>query len=200
MKNYLEDKVRYYKVFADAVYKDFKAMRFGIGSCKPEADLALSEIRKELTDWQQREDNNALTTTSISYQTWLAVTYDQDTSVNIGGAGYMQSPVPIGPTNIGLGYNYAGGESQNVIQVNTGGCVTRINLNPSIQINHNSKYTHLQEVPASVWTIQHNFGFVPNVFIQDVDGVDIEGLIEPVNNSVLTITFSSPVAGTAYLS
>lgn len=201
MKNYLVEKNRYYLNYAEAIYKDFLQMRFGLKACTPAADEDLSFMRKELVDWQENEDNGALTATSISYVTWLGVNYDLDEIENsTTGAGWLQSPTPIGPNNLSLNYNYANGQSQNIVDINAGGCITRINLNPSIQITHNSKFVFQQPTPALVWTINHSMNMVPNVFVQDLQGRDIEGLIEPINNNALTITFSSPVAGTAYLS
>lgn len=201
MKNYLVDKNRYYLNYADSVYKQFLQTRFGLKSCKPVGDQDLSFMRKELVDWQENEDNGALTSTSISYITWLGVNYDLDEIDNSEtGVGYLQTPTPVGPNNLSLNYGYANNLSQNIIEVNTGGCMTRINLNPSIQINHNARFVFEQPVPALVWTINHSMNMVPNVFVQDTDGRDIEGLVEPINNNALTITFSSPVAGTAYLS
>lgn len=54
--------------------------------------------------------------------------------------------------------------------------------------------------PQTVWVITHNLGYVPNVFIEDCTGCDIEGVITVLNNSTITISFSQPVAGKAYLS
>lgn len=203
MKNYLLDKERYYINYADAVYSDFMKTRFGLKSCKPSGNAAIAGMRKELVDWQQNEDNGALTQTSISYITWLGVNYDLDeVELTNTGAGYLQSPVPHGPTNLALSYNYGTDQSQNIIEVNTGGCVTRINLNPSIQINNSNTgtYVFVQELPAYTWTIDHNLGYLPNVFIQDNSGVDIEGIVDNISSTQLIISFTSPVAGTAYLS
>ena len=204
MKNYLIDRERYLLNYADSVYTEFMAKRFGIAGCKHSPDADLAVMRKELVDWQINEDGGALTTTSISYITWLGVNYDlEDIDMTSTGVGYLQSPTPVGPTNLSLNYNYGNGQSENIIEVNTGGCITRINLNPSIQITNNNSigsYTYVQEVPATVWTIGHGLGFSPNVFIQDTNGIDIEGIVDHVNNNTLTVTFSGPVAGTAYLS
>lgn len=201
MKNYLVDKERYFLNFADAVYSDFLKTRFGLSTCKPSGNADLASMRKQLVDWQQNEDNGALTQTSISYITWLGVNYDLDEiDATQTGAGYSLAPVQSGPNNLSLNYGFGTNSSENIIEVNTGGCMTRINLNPSIQINHNSRFVFEQPIPALVWTINHSMNMVPNVFIQDPEGRDIEGLVEPINNNALTITFSSPVAGTAYLS
>lgn len=203
MKNYLSNKVSIYTKYADAVYQDFLQTRFGIKRCANPANLDLSAARKQLVDWQQNEDNGALTQTSISYITWLGVNYDlEDIEMTNTGAGYVQTPNPVSPQNLSLQYNYASGESQNIIEVNTGGCVTRINLNPTIQINHSTTgtFVYVQEAPAYVWNITHSLGYIPNVFIQDTNGVDIEGIVDSIDVNTLSISFTSPVAGTAYLS
>lgn len=203
MKNYLLEKERYFLNYADAVYSDFLKTRYGLKSCKPSGNAAVASMRKSLVDWQQNEDNGALTQTSISYITWLGVNYDLDEiEMTNTGAGYLQSPVPVGPTNLALSYNYGAGQSQNIIEVNTGGCVTRINLNPSIQINNSNTgtYVFVQELPAYTWTIDHNLGYLPNVFIQDSTGRDIDGIVDNISSTQLIISFTSAVAGTAYLS
>jgi hypothetical protein len=203
MKNYLSDKNNIYLNYADAVYQDFMQTRFGVKGCTPVGNVDLFSARKDLVEWQQNEDNGALTQTSISYITWLGVNYDlEEIEMTNTGAGYVQTPNPMSPQNLTLQYNYANGESQNIIEVNTGGCVTRINLNPSIQINHSTTATfvYVQETPAYVWEIEHNLGYSPNVFIQDTNGVDIEGVVDSIDGFILTVSFTSPVAGTAYLS
>lgn len=203
MKNYLLEKERYYINYADAVYSDFLKTRFGLKSCKPSGNADIACMRKVLVDWMQNEDNGALTQTSISYITWLGVNYDLDEiEMTTTGVGYLQSPVPVGPTNLSLSYNYGTDQSQNIIEVNTGGCVTRINLNPSIQINNSNTgtFVFVQELAAYTWTINHNLGYIPNVFIQDTAGIDIDGIVDQANTTQLIISFTSPVAGTAYLS
>lgn len=201
MKNYLAHKEKHSLNYADAVYKDFVQTRFGLTPCRDVLDRDLAFMRKSLADWQANEDNGALTATSISYITWLGVNYDLDeVEQSDTGAGYTLTPTQAGPNNLSLNYNYGNNLAENIIEVNTGGCMTRINLNPSIQINHNARFTFDQPLPALVWTINHSMNMVPNVFIQDLEGRDIEGLVEPISNNALTITFSHPVAGTAYLS
>jgi len=76
MRTLLANKIKHYKNFADAVNRLYREIRYGVESCKPESDLDLAMMRKELVDWQANEDGAALTETSIQYQTWLAVNYD----------------------------------------------------------------------------------------------------------------------------
>lgn len=61
-------------------------------------------------------------------------------------------------------------------------------------------YIHNQTTPTSIWTIDHNLGFWPNVIVYDTDGREAEGsIINPTVNRT-TITFSAPFAGSARLS
>lgn len=61
-------------------------------------------------------------------------------------------------------------------------------------------FVYTQVLPAPVWTIIHNLGYVPNVFAEDDNGIDIVGVVSVINNNELTITFNNPIAGVAYLS
>jgi hypothetical protein len=61
-------------------------------------------------------------------------------------------------------------------------------------------YTHEQQVESDTWTINHNLGYRPNVIVQDYAKNTLEGDIDHADTSTLTITFSYPVIGYAYLS
>lgn len=57
-----------------------------------------------------------------------------------------------------------------------------------------------QQSSASAWNITHNLGFQPNVVVQDYGSNTYEGSVEYLNVNELTITFTQPLAGYAYLS
>jgi hypothetical protein len=100
-------------------------------------------------------------------------------------------------------YEYASDGNVNIIEVNSGGAVTRINLNPVINIDRRapSEFTFEQLTPLAVWTIVHNLGFVPgNELITDLNGNEIDGITHAIDANTIEITFSEPVAGYAYLS
>lgn len=206
MRNLLKDKTKYYKVFAENVYDNFRQMRYGIGKGVPDAEYDSSMIRKELVDWQSNADNDALTQTSINYYGWLPVTYSSlddsvvfDGSINSDPYRYLRV-CSANPVNVGLSYNYGTNQNQNLIEVNTGGCVTRINLNPAVTINNGAQFTFHQSTPATTWTINHSLGFIPNVFIMDENGVEIIGVVDTATTTQLVISFTDPVTGYAYLS
>lgn len=198
MRTLLPNKERYYNSFADTVYRQYRQMRYGIATCAPAADAQLALVRKELVDWQSNEDAGALSEVNLTYKTWLPVEYD-DVLYSQGGAGYIHSSQPTGPGNFGVNFVY-GNTNQNIIEVNSGGCITRINLNPSINISQNSAFQYTQSVAATMWDIQHNMGITPNVFTEDQTGTDIEGIIEVVDANRIKIHFNQAVAGKAFLS
>lgn len=198
MRTYLPNKVKYTKQFADVMHRMYKQMRYGIESCRPELDTQLISMRKELVDWETNEDDGALSETKIQLKTWLGVKYD-DVLYSKGGTGYFVSDDGKGPA---LGLNYSGQQQsgQNIIEINSGGCITRINLNPAITINQNSSFVFTQQTPATMWDVVHGMNLNPNVRTEDLTGADIQGVIDYIDNNRLKIYFNQPVAGRAYLS
>jgi len=57
-----------------------------------------------------------------------------------------------------------------------------------------------QVAPESLWIVTHSLGFRPNVTTFDDEGNVVVGAIVHINNNVLSIDFSIPVAGFALLS
>jgi hypothetical protein len=162
-------------------------------------------MRKHIVDWQDLEDEDALCKSNINYTTWLPISYRNDTSVqfdqslDLWGAGYLRGGTPNSPDQVGVGFAY-GQNNQNIIEVNTGGCITRINLNPAININNNSSFEFTQQTPATVWNIVHGMGLKPNVKLEDLLGNDIVGAVDYLDNNTVRVTFNQAVAGKAYLS
>ena len=202
MRTLLAHKTKHYKNFSDAVNKLFRQMRFGVESCKPEMDIDLALMRKEIVDWQANEDGNALCDTAIQYQTWLGVSYD-DTLYPSGGTGYIYSTSQSGPVKLNYSTSYTQ-NGQNVIEINSGGCITKINLNPAISISTgsggNAQFSYQQTIASTIWTINHNLGFVPNVTTVNNAGQEIVGVVTTLSASVAVIEFSDALTGYAYLS
>lgn len=61
-------------------------------------------------------------------------------------------------------------------------------------------YEHAQSVPSSTWTINHNLGYRPNVYVEDTLGRDVVGDISHSSINTVVINFSSAFSGSAYLS
>lgn len=53
--------------------------------------------------------------------------------------------------------------------------------------------------PSVLWTVRHNLGRYPAVFLVDTTGEVFEASIHHVDPGTLTIAFTYPMAGTAYL-
>jgi hypothetical protein len=198
MRTYLQNRVKYNKQFADVMHRLYKQMRYGIDSCKPDQDNQLISMRKELVEWEANEDDGALSETTIQLKTWLGVKYD-DVLYSKGGTGYFMSEDGKGPA-LGLDYMSTQQAGQNIIEINSGGCITRINLNPAITINQNSSFVFTQQTASTMWDVVHGMNLNPNVRIEDLTGADIQGAIEYIDNNRLKIYFNQPVAGRAYLS
>lgn len=60
-------------------------------------------------------------------------------------------------------------------------------------------YVHYQTSAASVWTIEHDLLFVPNITVVDLDGKVVEGDYQ-YSGSTIIATFSQSILGAAYLS
>jgi hypothetical protein len=209
MRNLLPDKIKYYSNFANSMYAEYRKLKYGIATCKKTGKRYLDEIRKDIVNYQSNDDGQALSQVSINTMAWLPVYYptnDQTCSYQppwCDMSKYQVQKCTTGPTGVGMSY-VGQGNSTNIIEVNTGGCVTRINLNPSITINNNNNasfvFTQDCAQPQLVWNINHNLNIVPNVWTVDCNGNNIQGTTAVINNNTITITFSTAVAGKAYLS
>ena len=60
-------------------------------------------------------------------------------------------------------------------------------------------YVHTQSSAASVWSITHNLGKYPAVVVIDSAATSWEGDVAYTSTNGLTITFSAPFSGVAYL-
>jgi hypothetical protein len=67
-------------------------------------------------------------------------------------------------------------------------------------IANQDAFTFDQQSPASTWSITHNLGFKPSVFVVDTSDNVCYGDIQYTSVNALTVTFSQSFAGKAYLS
>jgi len=182
--------------FADAAFKHFRQERYGITQCCGNSDLFGLARQKYLCDWDNVKELNAVDKAVVqtSWDPIFYTPYEERRKRNL--------PASTGatPYNANVTYNYGVDGTENIIQINVGGAVTRINVNPLININRNNEYTHEQLTPAYEWIIVHNFGFIPNVYTTDLQGNEFEGVVVPVDASTIKIVFTEAVSGYAYLS
>jgi hypothetical protein len=61
-------------------------------------------------------------------------------------------------------------------------------------------YRHQQGAVSDLWLVNHNLNFHPNVTVYDSAGSMVEGTVDHTNAVSLTISFSDPISGVAYLS
>lgn len=62
------------------------------------------------------------------------------------------------------------------------------------------RYVHVQLGAAATWTIQHNLGGRPSVTVVDSAGTVVVGNVHYFNDNEISVTFSQPFGGRAYLS
>ena len=61
-------------------------------------------------------------------------------------------------------------------------------------------HTHVQSVPAALWTITHALGYQPNITVVDSSNEQVEGDVIYGPVGTISLIFSAAFSGTAYLS
>lgn len=87
--------------------------------------------------------------------------------------------------------------------------VTSTNTDRTVTLNYRDetftadvyKYAHIhnQPTPSAQWTITHNLGKYPSVSVVDTANNEVIGEIEYLTDTNLTIRFSAPFSGKAFL-
>lgn len=200
MRNLLPHKERYLRNFAQVVYDDFRKRRYGLTSCSVDLDKDLAYMRQDLLSWQSIDDAGILT--EVAMRVWAPLNFKKQPITPTESNNYFYSSTAIAPNSSSSYAQFITEDGQTVVEVNAGGCITRINLNPVVNMGGtvSDNYVHVQALQATTWAVIHNLGYRPVVTIKDTDGVTIEGVVNYINDNQLTITFSQAVAGTAYLS
>lgn len=67
-------------------------------------------------------------------------------------------------------------------------------------ISAQTAYTHDQMSPSTTWSVTHDLGFKPSVFVVDTSDNVCFGDVAYTNANALTITFAQSFGGKAYLS
>lgn len=60
-------------------------------------------------------------------------------------------------------------------------------------------YTHTQVSASTTWTINHNLGFKPDVYLYDAGGNEFDAQVAHPNNNQTVVTLTQATAGTARL-
>ena len=66
-------------------------------------------------------------------------------------------------------------------------------------LNDDANFVFTQGIPSATWNITHNLGKFPSVSVVDTADQLMYGDTEYLNEDSLTITFSAPFSGKAYL-
>lgn len=106
---------------------------------------------------------------------------------------YVPTNLPIPPYNWSAYNTVAWGNITGNIQNQT----DLWNILQSLTVQNN--YVHDQQVASASWVVVHNMGKKPSVSIVDTADDEVIGEVKYNSNNQLTITFSSPTSGKAYL-
>ena len=69
----------------------------------------------------------------------------------------------------------------------------------SIQETYKFSHIHNQTVSSSVWSITHNLNKYPSVSVVDSSNEEVIGEVQHTNSNSLTVKFSAPFSGKAFL-
>lgn len=190
MKNIIADKPSILCKYADNVYGQFRKQRYGINCSIPGVFNHLSNYKK-LSEWQAQLEDNIVNETDITFITDLPALNTNKPFV-IGGLGQRNE------TTVRLQYDVNNTES---VIIESDGCQTVMTINPTACVSPRQSMIFSQSTPALEWVIDiTQLGFIPNIRTENLSGNDIDGIIDVSVPDQITITFSSAVAGKAYLS
>jgi hypothetical protein len=114
----------------------------------------------------------------------------------------------VGNTNPFTTVNYATTEYVNSLSTNAAAIsftptaeILSTNVQAAIaEVRAISKFVFTQASASSTWTVTHNLRFYPNVTVVDSGENLVVGDVQYVSINSLTLSFTSPFAGKAYLS
>jgi len=201
LDSYEKSSLKLEKKYSDAVYKIFLEERYGIAPCCNSKSIEQIEAEKLLCDWKVMSADNSMSDSQIRYFANLPVYVNSELGTTSNASEYNYSGTSSNSASIV--YNTGLNGLENIVEINAGGSVTRINLNSVINVDNSptDQYVHEQATPSAVWEIVHNLGFVPgSELLTDLEGNEIEGVTRPIDNNTIRIEFSEPIAGWAYLS
>jgi hypothetical protein len=69
----------------------------------------------------------------------------------------------------------------------------------SIQDTYKFSHIHTQTVSSSTWNITHNLNKYPSVSVVDSSNEEVIGEVQHINSNSLTVKFSAPFSGKAFL-
>lgn len=167
MDSALEKKIHTEQKFANAVYKNFMSLRYGMEPCCV-FDMEAAVIDKNLCDWQDLKFKNKMGLRKRNIQ---QCTTSSEKDAVIWTAVDLEALT----------------KRLDILESTT------------LEDEKDLNYVHNQDNSSMIWTINHNLNKKPSVRIEDINGDDIIGEIDYIDNNTLKIQFAIPVAGNAYL-
>ena len=137
----------------------------------------------------------SLTATNDSTTQPTGVTYE--VTENIDGAGQNKYNIEIPYNSPGAALDLAD-VTPATTPITSYNYATQAYVATSIAAQ--TAYTHTQESPATTWSITHNLGFRPSVFVVDTSENVCYGDVTYNSADALTVTFAQSFGGKAYLS
>ena len=172
MDTALIKKIEIEKKFANAVYKNFVSLRYGMDPCFL-LDMESATIDKELCDWDDLK--------------LVVKTASEELKTTTESIIVCQTPTENGVTSW--------------TSADIDALIKRIEIleTTALEDEKDLSYVHDQPTASTTWIINHNLNKKPSVRLEDLTGADIMGEIDYTNNNTVRIQFAIPVAGTAYL-
>ena len=186
---------------ADGLYGTLLKNKYGVKSACVSDNALLDSIRYNILSWREQQE--------IDEVLFVAFTYDTSYPTSLSCT--QHSTCSTCPNDISINVDANVTSPDNLIEVNVDGCITKINVQPTINIEGGGAGSNYVG-NGSIWTITHNLGYPPNIYIVGTgafSGMVLEGSIvhtttgTPPNLvcNVSTISFGgTSVTGIAYLS
>jgi hypothetical protein len=130
--------------------------------------------------------------------------------IDLGGTGGIVPDVVIDNiynSNKIAEWNYAYQKTVESVEVmNNGDSFTIIlnfidntSISETFIVGQDKNYVHDQQTASDTWIINHNLGKFASVGIVDTAGDEVEGEVKHNSNNQVTIKFSAPISGKAYI-
>lgn len=130
--------------------------------------------------------------------------------IDLGGTGGVVPDVLINNiynSNKIAEWNYAYQKTVEAVDVSVNGNLITLTLFfldgtsifDSFSVGLDKNYVHDQQVASDTWIVNHNLGKFASVGIVDTAGDEVEGQVRHNSINQVTITFSAPISGKAYI-
>lgn len=151
---------------------------------------------------QQADENTGVSGNRASAQTYVVPALAVGTSIRVTQIGLGSITVVPGAgvtLNTAYGSTTPARYTSLVLKWTSATEVTVETLATSVPGGSDSRYVHPQPVAADVWVIPHGLGKFPSIIVIDTSGDQCCGDISYDSVNQVTLTFSAPFSGTAYL-